>query len=358
MRDYLYIWLDKSSNCLITSGIEFSDFLNFFNSNTGLILLRHNYTGNVQLKQSLELVVPSELYNFAKDDIYSYGDFYWAEYSKDIHDCTTKDFSQDALEALLHFKNTGKPLSSTSLSTIGNHFIVSAHDDGWRTLIYFTDWPFTEQFLRLNISKFLDQSQTRDTIDLIKTSSNGIWITKGHFERTTMTMDIDYLMQQMTNDDIAYKAAELRLMLALGLETIPNIIDWSDKVILKNDIDIPPPILEISTGESKSKTEIMALLDTIGENVDIYAISKLCLHRFVSSLLQDIEQNKIDIFQAGTKVESVDEIEGLITTSGFATIYNEFAKELGLLTAGYSDKEKVTRFLKPILEDYIKNSVA
>jgi hypothetical protein len=82
MRDYLYVWHDPEQRFLVASGIEFKDFLPCLKSQGGIVLLDHqSETATHDQNTSFDFVQASDLSELAAEDIYSWGNFVWADYA-------------------------------------------------------------------------------------------------------------------------------------------------------------------------------------------------------------------------------------------------------------------------------------
>jgi hypothetical protein len=80
MRDYLYIWHNKDYKFIVASGIEFRDISSQFSESSGIILLNHNFDDFEYDELSrFEFVPQDQLSVLTKEDVYSWGDFCWAD---------------------------------------------------------------------------------------------------------------------------------------------------------------------------------------------------------------------------------------------------------------------------------------
>src|SRR6187402_878429 len=148
MRDYLYIWNDKEQQAIIVSGLEFKDFLPVLNLQDGIILMEHKSDiCEYDDVSGFNYCESDNLHKLLDEDIYSWGDFIWADYkSKKKLLVSEKEVSE-----LLYFAHKRKPLHKIDLPSINNKFLCHIHDDGWRMKLYYTDWKYVEELLSKSI---------------------------------------------------------------------------------------------------------------------------------------------------------------------------------------------------------------
>ena len=105
MRDYVYLWHDSSRRRVVTSGLEFRDLTPDLKQVGGLVLLSRQFRdARFDRKSRLEFIETDALPALAADDIYSYGDFCWADFERGV---ALAELSDDAI-AELTFRERGR----------------------------------------------------------------------------------------------------------------------------------------------------------------------------------------------------------------------------------------------------------
>lgn len=196
MRDYLYIWHNPEKRYLVASGLEFKDFLPCLKSQGGIVLFEHDsataeldYWGNRERPTNFEFVRASDLPELAAEDIYSWGDFQWADYAPP----TLPSLSDQEIAEFLFLAHMVRPLREDSIPTgLGNQFFYSAHDDGWYLRLFYTHWNHIEKLLSTAIPATLGKL---DLLEL-KRGHHGFWLEAGETHQEEKTDDIDKLLNR------------------------------------------------------------------------------------------------------------------------------------------------------------------
>ena len=192
MRDYVYIWHDPLAHFVVASGVEFRDLALLFQQG-GVILLKHqseetahdNHTG-------LQYVEGSAIQALLAEDIYSWGDFTWA----DFQGPSLPLMAPQDVAALLYFSHAGKPLTAVKVSGLNNRFLCRSHDDGWYLQIYYSSEPDLDaMFSQLNI-----QYGNDGLLDRMKAGDIAIWRSANKVEMEEKTFDIDRLLNRRLRD--------------------------------------------------------------------------------------------------------------------------------------------------------------
>lgn len=133
-RTKIYIKIHPEENKIIYSGIEFHEFIRFLpKPMENLILIKGDYIGNKYAHNFEILEGVEEIEKLLKEDIYSFGNFCFADYA--VTD-TVNELSDQQIAELLYIAHMIQPLSSPFFSTLQNRFIYLAHDDGWYCKLY------------------------------------------------------------------------------------------------------------------------------------------------------------------------------------------------------------------------------
>jgi hypothetical protein len=191
MRDYLYLWRDSDS--LIASGIEFADLLPALEGTGGICLLKHDFDGAHRSSTGhVDFVPLHELPVLARDNIYDYGDFVWADYA----DEDGPDVAPHDLAALLYFQHVGQPLGGVRLRSLGNRFLAYSHDDGWFLRLYFAMWDLVGRLVAAMLSKLLPAEDATRAGRALSSAGDALWIASQRVETCPRTTDIDGILNE------------------------------------------------------------------------------------------------------------------------------------------------------------------
>lgn len=189
MRDYLYVWHDPEQRFLVASGIEFTDFLPCLKSQGGIVLVDHqSETSTHDPNTSLDFVQASDLSELAAEDIYSWGNFVWADYATP----TFPSISDEEIAELLFLAHKAKPLRDVSIPSLGNQFLGYEHDDGWYLQLYYAHWNHIERLLATAIPATVGKL---DVLELAR-GSHGFWLQAGETHREEKTHDVDKILNR------------------------------------------------------------------------------------------------------------------------------------------------------------------
>lgn len=193
MRNYLYVWHDPTHQFLVFSGVLFSDLAPYFEEDRGLVLLKHAYTeADYESHSRFEFIPSSDVPRLAKDDIYSYGDFAWADFETGgLKNCIPSEIAE-----LLYFAHTGNVLNRTRVASLQNHFLCFTHDDGWYLKIHYEDWAHAENLLSTILSKISLDRPRSELIHHIQTSDHAYWVAEGRALECEKTFDIDSVLKK------------------------------------------------------------------------------------------------------------------------------------------------------------------
>ena len=193
MRSYLYVWNEPAKHRLITSGLEFRDLLPVL-SGRGIYLLRHQRVDS-DSSQGFDFASAAELSALAADDVYSWGDFVWVDYPDPEvlpHDPRPKDLPPESVAELLYFGHACEPLRDIRIPGLGNRFLGSSHDDGWRLVLWYSEWRHIEELLKAIVA----QPSFERIAAGVRDGSCGFWLEDGKIETEEMTLDIDGLLNR------------------------------------------------------------------------------------------------------------------------------------------------------------------
>jgi len=189
MRDYLYIWHDPDQQFLVASGIEFKDFQPSLNQQGGVLLVEHqSETAAFDVASGFSVAASARLLELVNEDIYSWGNFVWADYG-------TTNFSPITdveVAELLFFARKARPLHGISLPNLHNDFLGYAHDDGWYLKLYYSSWEKIEQLLSTATPSAIGMLDLAE----LKQGRHGFWIRGGEMHNEEKTHDIDSVLNK------------------------------------------------------------------------------------------------------------------------------------------------------------------
>jgi hypothetical protein len=187
MRSYLYIWHDVEHKVIVTSGIEFKDFLPLLSSKGGIIILDHKSQAvDHDFASGFDFVSAQNLSQIAAEDIYSWGNFVWADFETPY----VPRITDEDIASLLFFSHAVKPLKDTELTSLKNSFLCYIHDDGWFMKVHYARWSDVEKFIAEVIPACLS------SVDIAKltTGDCAFWIQAGKSQVEEKTYDIDSIL--------------------------------------------------------------------------------------------------------------------------------------------------------------------
>lgn len=188
LAPYLYIWNDPSSGSLVASGLHFRDFAPALDNGRGVVLLKHaSIKARKNQISGYAYVDAAGISQLATEDIYSWGDFYWA-------DCTLVDLPEIPLEdlsSLSHFSVAASPLHSARIKSLENNLLVAAHDDGWYVRIFYVSW---DPIRRIVLSRV--PTMTEDEMGILESGAAGLWVQNGIISVEEKTFNVDVVINR------------------------------------------------------------------------------------------------------------------------------------------------------------------
>ncbi|WP_230200170.1 hypothetical protein [Bacillus niameyensis] len=138
-RGFIYVHMNHANQFVISSGIEFSHFLQGIPSQpSNILLLRHNFEdGHFNMHTMLDYVEGEMINKLASEDVYSYGDFCWIDFSNEenVNHLTGQEIAE-----ILYLGHLKEHLKLPFYRKLNNQFVYLAHDDGWFNKTYYQNW--------------------------------------------------------------------------------------------------------------------------------------------------------------------------------------------------------------------------
>ena len=189
MRDSLYIWHDLERQCIVASGLEFRDFQQGLSTASGLVLIDHQSdVATYDRESGLHFISSAVLPELAAEDIYSWGNFAWADYTAD----TFPSLPKEEVAELLYFAHKAEPLCGNALTHLRNNFLGYVHDDGWYLKLYYKDWDKAEQLLTTAIPTSLGRLDMSE----LQKGANAFWLRNGKIDEEEITHNVDSVLQR------------------------------------------------------------------------------------------------------------------------------------------------------------------
>lgn len=134
VRTKIYIKVSPEKNEIEYSGMEFAEFIKYLSQQIeNILLLKGDYFGN-RCESNFELLEGKEIVErLAKEDVHSFGDFSFVDYSSPQN---VNGLSGEQIAELLYLGHMFKPLRSPFFNSLHNNFAYLAHDDGWYCKLY------------------------------------------------------------------------------------------------------------------------------------------------------------------------------------------------------------------------------
>jgi hypothetical protein len=198
VRNYLYLWHQPESKRLISSGIEFRDFIPELTTISGLVLVRHQYDeALLDPASGFEYVQADDLPRLAADDVYGYGDFCWADIGRDVE---LAGLSDQAIAELAFFGHMLRPFREVEIPGLDNRFLYYGHDDGWYARIFYHEWEPLGSILRRLLPDVLPEEQALRTLEMVRRGKDAFWCCQGSVIECAQTENIDALQHQYLSD--------------------------------------------------------------------------------------------------------------------------------------------------------------
>ena len=135
---FCYIKIDETNNFVLTSGMEFRNFMNGIRTKPSNILILKGSPADCSFSNNLfmEYITNEHMESFLKDDVYSYGDFCWVDFEDED---SLKKVTEQELAELLYVGHKKMPLSKIVFDSLKNKIIYLCHDDDYWVKVYMLD---------------------------------------------------------------------------------------------------------------------------------------------------------------------------------------------------------------------------
>lgn len=189
MRNYLYIWHDAHEQFIVASGIEFKDFVPTLRGVGGVLLIDgKSDTANYDVRSGFPIVMQSGLPLLAREDIYSWGNYVWVDFSE----ASCPNIADSEIAELLFFGHRGRPLRAHDFPSLRNRFMASIHDDGWYLKLYYSRWEDMQEFLEGSIPLELGSLDIHE----LRQGVSAYWLKNGVVQSEDRTHDVDSVLNR------------------------------------------------------------------------------------------------------------------------------------------------------------------
>ena len=186
MRDVFYIHANFDENHFIFYGMEFWEFIRYCPNMPNNILITDGSSDVSKLNESWWLETVSgrqSILELSKEDIYALGNFNWIDYNNetDLNECTPEERAE-----VLYLSHFGKPVKTSFMDRIDNHFVYLGHDDGWFCKLYCKDMSIFKEIIANKIIGSINNKKRREIYPINEEIKTQL------FELTTKGLLIDF----------------------------------------------------------------------------------------------------------------------------------------------------------------------
>lgn len=137
-QDVIYIHLNERNRYVLSSGIDFSEFVQaLYDSINHILLLKHCFEdADFNLHTLLDYIPRKRVMKLANEDVSQYGDFCWIDFEEMEG---LDEIPGQVLAELLYLGHMKEPLRAPFYNYLGNRFTYLAMDDGWFNKTYYRD---------------------------------------------------------------------------------------------------------------------------------------------------------------------------------------------------------------------------
>lgn len=135
-KNALYIHLNEQSQCVITHGVNFSEFIKAVPKvPDNILLLKHNYMeADFNTHTMLSYVPQQRIKRLLKEDLFNYGNFCWIDF---VETASLNELENQEIAELLYLGHLQKHLQLPFYNKLANEFVYLAQGDGWFNKTYY-----------------------------------------------------------------------------------------------------------------------------------------------------------------------------------------------------------------------------
>jgi hypothetical protein len=139
LENIIYVHKNDEQQYVISYGIQFKNFTKSLpESLQNVLLLKHQFDyGAFNMHTMLEYVENDHIDTLIKEDVNSYSDFCWVDFSEEEG---LNELNGQEVAELLFLGHMKQHITPPFYSKLNNQFVYLAHDDGWFNKVYYRDF--------------------------------------------------------------------------------------------------------------------------------------------------------------------------------------------------------------------------
>jgi hypothetical protein len=186
MRNYLYLWNDPRANCLIASGIEFSDFIPFLETRGGLVADNASKAPDFNFSKNFDgdfsyipkECIPEILKNKEGSDFYASEELCWFDTEWRKASRTDKKLSNKNIAEILFYFHKHIPLNTNQLPKVDNEILYYGRDNGTYLKLFYNYWPTIDSIVTPLLNSLLPEDKSEEMLNLVQQGEKSFWISK------------------------------------------------------------------------------------------------------------------------------------------------------------------------------------
>lgn len=159
-RNIIYIHMNHTARYILSSGIQFPDFMKGIPVKpSNLLLLNHRFEdGYYNMHTRLNFVTSENVEQLVEDEVFRYGEFCWIDFSdeEDLNELTSQELAE-----LLYLSHIKSPLKPPFYRMLGNKFVYLTEEDGIFNKIYYKKWEHFFSMIGVVISHRVSPGRER-----------------------------------------------------------------------------------------------------------------------------------------------------------------------------------------------------
>ncbi|HLU22902.1 MAG TPA: hypothetical protein VKZ77_10540 [Bacillaceae bacterium] len=138
-REYIYIYMNDSDHFILSSGIEFHEFMAGIPIQIhNILLLKHRFEeSHFNMHTFLEYADKELIDKLLAEDVYGYGDFCWIDFTNEEN---VNLLNGQEIAELLYLGHMKSHLHIPFYGKLNNQFAYLAGDDGHFNKVYYRHW--------------------------------------------------------------------------------------------------------------------------------------------------------------------------------------------------------------------------
>lgn len=159
-RNIIYIHMNHTARYILSSGIQFSDFMKAIPVKpSNLLLLKHQFDdGYYNMHTRLNFVTSENVEQLLEDDVFRYDEFCWTDFSdeEELNELTGQELAE-----LLYLSHIKSPLRPPFYRMLGNQFFYLTEGDGTFNKTYYKKWEHFFAMIGVVISYRMNPGRER-----------------------------------------------------------------------------------------------------------------------------------------------------------------------------------------------------